>query len=268
MGSWSYVSLDALKRRLRDSLTTDDALYREHLEAAAEEVDRICHRTFRVHQETLYPDACRADELLLAEDVLAVVSLKTDLDLDGVYETTWDATDYRLLPADAPSRREPYYRFAAAPFLPKWFPTWGYDRLIELVVKAGYWEDLASNGTIAEDLDTSETGVDLTAGHGLEALQTILVDSEQMYITAFASTNTATVERAVNGTTAATHSSGAAVRRYRYPGPVAQAQAVLAEETLRPFGRTGEIDDTQGAARVQMPYFVPKVLEGFVKVLV
>tara|TARA_Y100000593_G_scaffold41217_1_gene79125 strand:+ start:848 stop:1771 length:924 start_codon:yes stop_codon:yes gene_type:complete len=56
----------------------------------------------------------------------------------------------------------------------------------------------------------------------LEVATTILVDSEQMYITGISS-NTLTVERGVNGTTAATHSAGASVYTYIYPSDVVQA---------------------------------------------
>jgi len=56
----------------------------------------------------------------------------------------------------------------------------------------------------------------------LEVATTILVDTEQMYITGISS-NTLTVERGVNGTTAATHTSGASVYTYIYPSDVVQA---------------------------------------------
>ena len=56
----------------------------------------------------------------------------------------------------------------------------------------------------------------------LEVATTILVDTEQMYITGISS-NTLTVERGVNGTTAATHSAGASVYTYIYPSDVVQA---------------------------------------------
>ena len=55
-----------------------------------------------------------------------------------------------------------------------------------------------------EALDASETGVDVDSGAVFKVGQTIQVDSEQMYISAI-STNTLTVTRGYNGSTAATH---------------------------------------------------------------
>ncbi|MBF86026.1 MAG: hypothetical protein CL489_16355 [Acidobacteria bacterium] len=63
---------------------------------------------------------------------------------------------------------------------------------------------------LAEALDTSETGVDVDTGTEFAVGQVILAESEQMKITAI-STNTLTVTRGFNGTTAATHSDNVQV---------------------------------------------------------
>lgn len=69
----------------------------------------------------------------------------------------------------------------------------------------------ATTTTLTEDLDSSETGVDVTAASNLgTAPYVILVDTEQMLVTSVA-TNTLTVTRGYNGTTAASHSNGATV---------------------------------------------------------
>ena len=72
----------------------------------------------------------------------------------------------------------------------------------------------------------------MTSASDLGPAQTVLVDSEQLYITAI-SGNTLTVERGVNGTTAATHSGGAALTRYDYPELVVQACLDVAKLTFR-----------------------------------
>lgn len=61
---------------------------------------------------------------------------------------------------------------------------------------------------IAEDLDTSETGVDVDDGTMFRAGEIILVDDEYMEISSI-SGNTLTVTRAALGSTAATHSNDA-----------------------------------------------------------
>lgn len=79
--------------------------------------------------------------------------------------------------------------------------------------KVEWLEDSMSprSGTIAEDLDTSETGVDVASGNGdyLKAGDVLKIDSELMYVSSVA-TDTATVIRGFGGSTAASHSNGAA----------------------------------------------------------
>ena len=64
--------------------------------------------------------------------------------------------------------------------------------------------------TLAEELDNSETGVDVTSATGLATNDFIQVDDEYMKITGI-STNTLTVTRGIGGTTAATHLNGVTV---------------------------------------------------------
>ena len=78
---------------------------------------------------------------------------------------------------------------------------------------------------------TTTTSVSVTSAANFGPAQTILIDSEQMYITAI-SGNTLTVERGVNGTTAATHSSSTAYRYY-YPPLVTQACIDLSKIVFR-----------------------------------
>ena len=93
----------------------------------------------------------------------------------------------------------------------------------------GYTNDLSpektTTGTIATE---TETAWGVNDASGLSASQTILVGSEQMYISSISS-NTLTVIRGVNGTTAATHTAGTSVYTYVYPNLVAQACLDLAK---------------------------------------
>ena len=68
--------------------------------------------------------------------------------------------------------------------------------------------------TVTEELDNSETGIDVQNVLGFPASgtdYTSRVDSEWMRVTSGAGTTTWTVTRGYNGTTAATHSSGASI---------------------------------------------------------
>jgi hypothetical protein len=90
--------------------------------------------------------------------------------------------------------------------------------------------------TLTEDLDGSETGVDVTNAALLGTVPfTIIVDNEHMLVTSIAS-NTLTVARGHNGTSAVTHDSGAAVR----PGVI--CSLLLPVEFGGAFGGTTSSD--------------------------
>ena len=96
----------------------------------------------------------------------------------------------------------------------------------------GYQDQKSSGTTTGSITTTTETSWGVNDASGLSAGQTILVGSEQMYITGISS-NTLTVERAVNGTTAATASAGTAVYSYVYPSEVVQACKDIARIMFR-----------------------------------
>jgi len=73
-----------------------------------------------------------------------------------------------------------------------------------------YSQFTGASTTLAEALDASETGIDVTSATNLAVDDIITIDSEKMLITAI-STNTLTVERDVLGTSAASHDNGTAV---------------------------------------------------------
>ena len=113
----------------------------------------------------------------------------------------------------------------------------------------GYTADTLSVTTADAIGSTTATSVSVTSATDLGPAQTVLVDSEQLYITAI-SGNTLTVQRGVNGTTAATHSGGAALTRYDYPELVVQACLDIAKLTFRnrDLGAVGSI----GAGEMSM----------------
>ena len=96
----------------------------------------------------------------------------------------------------------------------------------------GFTADTLSITTMDAGASTTATSVSVGAATNLGPAQTLLVDTEQMYITAITD-NTLTVERGVNGTTAATHSGGATVYVYDYPALVVQACLDVAKLTFR-----------------------------------
>ena len=99
------------------------------------------------------------------------------------------------------------------------FKSWDTDANITNIVdmhrdilhrfsNVGYFVDSTAN--LAETLNATDTGVDVSDGSQVSAGQIIKIDDEEMEISSI-STNTLTVVRGVNHTTAASHSNGADV---------------------------------------------------------
>lgn len=261
----AYVDLTTLKARLSVSDTTDDAVLRGCIEAASVALDNGYNRRFQPYQATRYYTA-ETPLLLPVNDLLSVTSLKTltsNSSGSRVYGNTWAATDYDLEPYDAPDDREPYTQIWTNPSGSYTFPS---DRRgVEIIGTWGYGLDVVAASTAAEAMDATETGYDVTSGAAFAVGQTIRADDEQMYITGIA-TNTLTVERGVNGTTAATHETGITLYRYRYPSPVSEAAVILAARLFRrkdaPFGVLGSPEfgleriaaDDPDVKRMMRPY--------------
>jgi len=251
---YSYASRDTLKARLQDTVTTDDAIYRSVLEAVTLAVDHETGHRFQPHMATRYQTPYSGLLLPLDMGLLAVTTLKTDADGNGVYETTWAASDYTLMPLNAVPDERPYTKIQTAPAGTHAFPL--FTASVEIIGKWGYWQDLElMAATLNEALDASETGVDVSSGTAFKALDTIIIESEQMYVTAIA-TNTLTVERGVNGTTAATHDTGKAINRYRYPAPVVEALLI---QSVRIFKRKDTPFGIVGGADMSAPMNIPTI---------
>lgn len=228
MTNW-YCGLSTL----RDSLgiastdTADDDQLGPSIEAVSRAIDEHCGRWFYPRVQTRYFTPLRGSELLLDADLLSVTSLKADEDDDRTYEVTWATTDYDLGPDNAllGSVARPYWRIDTAPNGARSFPTG--RKSVELVGSWGFYDQrTTSTATVSGALNSSAVSVNVSSGAAFEVGQTILVDSEQMFVSAISS-NTLTVERGVNGTTAATHANGAAIQVYEYPviGRLALLQA-------------------------------------------
>jgi len=106
------------------------------------------------------------------------------------------------------------------------------QQTLSIVGEWGYTANTISVTTSDAIGSTTATSVSVTSATNLGPAQTILVDSEQLYITAI-SGNTLTTERGVNGTAAATHSGGATLYRYDYPELVVQACLDLSKIVFR-----------------------------------
>ena len=115
--------------------------------------------------------------------------------------------------------------------------SWGYTNDTEQIT--------ALNGAVSS---TTATTVAVDSATDLSPAETILVGSEQMYVTGISSNNL-TVERGVNGTTASTHADDLAVNSFLYPVEITQACLDLAKIIFRDrdMGTTQTLGTSEGS---------------------
>ena len=230
----SYADLTTFKSSgvLNITATGYDTRLRELLETISRFIDRYCNRHFYILVETRKFDGDGSAKLNVP-DLISVTTLKSDDNKDRTFETTWAATDYLLYPTNAsPSKvwGRPYTRVLVdvEAGSKSSFPA-GMQAL-EINGKWGFrevTEDSAADINEGAQFSATDTTLTVTDGSKFAVGQTMLIESEQLYITAI-STNDLTVTRGVNGTTAAAHNDGKDISIYRYPASIAQACLIQA----------------------------------------
>lgn len=227
-----YTDLTAFKRRFAGDSTLDsvDAAELEAvIEASSRRVDAACRRRFYVKTGTRVRHG-NGENAIPIPDLVAETSIKLDEDGDRAFELTLtQGTDYYL-------ERHGYEDPDAIPFtLLRLDEVNGSRstflnrlRLVEIIGRWGFTEERETLVSLAaEALDETETAFDIDDGTEVAVGQTIQVDTEDMYISAI-STNTLTVTRGVNNTTAATHLDDAPIKRFIWVPEVREATLILA----------------------------------------
>lgn len=229
--------------------TTDDVAMLRVLEAASRRVDAWCGRSgfgsgFGPRIASNVYDHDGSSYLELRDDFLTVTSVTSGGTTGDVQVAIAAGTDYMVVPASAPARA---LRF---PGLGSGTIGVGYQ-VMTVGGTAGYGAETEAVGTCGT-ATASATTLTLTAGSAYPGT-TLLVGSEQIYVTASAGGTALTVTRGVNGTTAAVHSSGAAVSRYRYDRAVELATIRVAHRAWRSkeAGLTGDFGGGDIAATGQ-----------------
>lgn len=212
------------------------------LEAASRVIDEYCRRFFYIETATKYFDGVN-DTRLKLPDFLSLTAFTADTERDLTWDgETWTAnTDYYV---SGMSNIHDYpKRFVClAPSSTKAFVEG--DNYYKVVGQWGYgngtsspWKTITPTGTVADATGTTLTISGAVADGSLYTGHTLLVESEQMFVTSYTGTGTSvTVERGVNGTTAAAHSSKA-IARALYPTKVTQCCKDIVVECFfkRPF---------------------------------
>ena len=236
MAREAYRSLYGDLTKLKDSSLLDDPaggsgdddeLF-QLLLAVSDSVDGYCNRHFYPRTSTRTFDGT-ADTHLTLPDLIEVTTLKSDDDDDGTYETTWATTDYELLPLNAmPTQHwgSAYHTLRVLGRGTKSQFERGHARY-QVLGSWGYRSFKEESGSVTGgSMGASDTTVGVTSGADFAVGQTTMVDTEQMLVTGISS-NTLTITRGLNGTTAATHAA-TTVYVLRWPPAVERAALINA----------------------------------------
>ena len=228
MGFGSYCTIADLKGVLGITSTTDDTVMRKILESASRSIESYCNRRFYVTSETKYFDGART---LWIPDLLSINAsgLKTDEDGDATFENTFATTDYILYGGGLEDSLNIYPRTRIEISEDSDYGSFanGVKKGVQIAGVWGYGDGISATPyvtgtTITKDLAAGELAINVFAITNLSAGNNILIGTEQYYIYSISSL-TLTVEAGVNGTTQATHSSGATIYIYQYPADIRQA---------------------------------------------
>lgn len=244
----TYASVTEFKRFMveggTDYGTDNDAELLTFLESASRTIDHYCNRSlfgsgFGPRTGTNRYDGDGGAKLQLHDDLLSMTSITVLDGTEGTSTTYTDETDFYKGPYDTTPHR--WLLLHGEGTNTVW--TKGL-RTVRPVGSWGYLDERLTHTTLAAAIgDTTGTGITLTAA--AEIGHSYLIDSEQVYVRAGATT-TPTVIRGANGTTAATHSNGATVEVYRYPEEVVTAVRLLTARRWRQR-ESGVVGDVGGA---------------------
>ena len=255
----TYAPLEEVKSRGGIATTTNDASLWLALHGASRAIDRICNRHFFTLFVSRAFDVRDAAQIVLP-DLATVTAVREDTDGDRVFETTRTSSDYLLYPPNAEPTQpwgRPYNSILADP--QGTTPTFTLGR--RRVQIEGEWtyrrhvEDTGADLNVGGPLGAGATTITVTDGTLISPGQTVLLESEQIYVRNVA-TNVLTVVRAVNGTSAVTHVDGIGVSVFRYPAEVSEAAILMAARLWKrkdsPYGGTagarrfGSVEATPG----------------------
>ena len=121
--------------------TTEDTTLERMISFASRKIDNDTNRRFWVNSvdETRYYNAEKSNySRIYIDDLVSITTLKADIDMDRVYETTFATTDYDLMPENAPLLGQPYTFIQVVPLnvTGRYFPK--QPKGVQLVGKFGW----------------------------------------------------------------------------------------------------------------------------------
>jgi len=208
-----YCTLNTLKAEIGETTNANDARLSRYIAQASNAIETFTGRTFIPVTATKLFDAPRDGvQLFLRHEDLLTLTTLTDAAGSIASGSYW------LNPANASPKHSIVLNTAAAGRGFQYDD--GPEQAVSVAGVWGYSDAYAATGlTLAAAIaDTTTTAVTFSAST-CEVGWTLLIDSEALFVAGVSGT-VATVQRGVNGTTATTHLSAAAVYRYTVPADI------------------------------------------------
>ena len=234
----SYATLSTFKGS--SYLKTTDNQYDADLLAALEEgsreIDKDTERFFYLWEGTRYYDGA-TNRIILDDDVYTLTTLAVDTDGSAQYASIYNLGSTSA-PVDAftyPLNVTPITRLEANPQGNYGHFGSGYRKAIKITGVFGYGDDypaaaynLIGDTVIDAPLTSGATTLNVANGTLFSAGQTLRIESEQVYVYANPTGNKIPIQRACNGTTAASHVATTPIYLYSYPKAISKAVLIYA----------------------------------------
>ena len=150
-----YCTLADVKASLRLTDTLDDLLIENSIEAASRMIDQYCNRNFYSGSagEVRYYTALDGFTCWI-DDCQTITSLKTAATDPTIFDTTWAAADYQVLPNNRWANGQ-YYPITGILATDNYmFPVWGDMALVEVTGTFG-WPSVPSQIKFATIIQAS-----------------------------------------------------------------------------------------------------------------
>ena len=244
----TLATIDDVKRSLGITAMTYDAVLTGALAQVSRLVTAAAGRRFLPWQATRYLDGDDTSTLWLPETWLAITTVSLSSDLGQTY-TALGATDWWA--SDGLVWDQPPYQLLAMNPNGAYGGFYAGQRTVKIVGVLGWHADYANaweaSGDSVQDatgLTASVTAITVADADGGDARgiaprfsagDLLRIDSEYLTVGSVnASLNTLTVQRAMNGSTAATHAKSTSIFKFRPDGMASEAAVI---QTVRLFKR-------------------------------
>jgi hypothetical protein len=257
-----YCTLADLQAFIPNSTNASTTMLEQSIEAASRAIEGATGKLFYPQIKTNsydLPNGYFRRELCLKDDLLALLTF-TNGDDTTLAATEFDLWPYNWYPKSSLIMKDTSdYSFEAA-------SSGDTHNILEVLGIWGYHQNYAVAWTTGSTLNgaissTSATSVTVTSGTLFVAGQIIRVDNELMRVTVVV-TNTLTVDRGWNGSTAATHLTLATVTIWRAQADIIRATLIQSARYYRrdttTFGTVG--GGEMGVQAVTIPALDPDVM--------